>query len=148
MKNKLISIVTPCYNEEGNVKNVYKEVKNVFKSIEGYTYEHIFIDNSSKDNTVSILKKIAMSDRNVKIIVNTRNFGHIRSGAYAYFQASGDAIIPMVADLQDPPNLINDFIKKWEEGHKVVLGIKKGSEENFLMFNLRKLFYRLLNKIS
>jgi glycosyltransferase involved in cell wall biosynthesis len=148
MKNKLISIVTPCYNEEGNVEDVYKEVKNVFKSIEGYIYEHIFIDNSSKDNTVSILKDIARSDKNVKVIINTRNFGHIRSPYYAKLQASGDAMIGMVADLQDPPSLIKDFIKKWEEGHKVVLGVKKGSEENFLMFNLRKLFYRLLNKIS
>lgn len=145
---KLISIVTPCYNEEENVENVYKQVKEVFNGLEGYTYEHIFIDNSSTDMTVSILRRIAKVDNNVKIIVNSRNFGHIRSPYYAILQANGDAVILLVADLQDPPPMIIDFIKKWEEGYKVVLGVKAQSQESPIMFAIRKLYYNLINKLS
>ena len=90
---KLISVITPCYNEEENVEDVYREVKKVFDSLKGYTYEHIFIDNASKDKTVAILKDIAQEDKNVKIIMNTRNFGHIRSPYHALLQAEGDAVI-------------------------------------------------------
>ncbi|MDB9822150.1 glycosyltransferase family 2 protein [Deltaproteobacteria bacterium] len=145
---KLISIVTPCYNEEENVEGVYRQVKAVFDNLKNYTYEHIFIDNASEDNTVSILKNIAKDDRNVKIIVNSRNFGHIRSGYYCLLQASGDAVIPLVADLQDPPSMILEFIKKWDEGFKIVLGVKKKSEENPIMFAIRKLYYNLIEKYA
>ena len=145
---KLISVVTACFNEEDNVEEVYKQVKEVFNNLDGYTYEHIFIDNASKDSTVSILKKIAQVDKNVKIIVNTRNFGHIRSPYHAIMQASGDVVISIVADLQDPPAMIVDFIKKWEEGFKVVVGVKKKSEESFIFFAIRKFYYKLINKLS
>ncbi|MBY9085045.1 glycosyltransferase, partial [Paenibacillus sp. HN-1] len=111
-----------------------KQVKNVFENLPGYTYEHIFIDNASKDRTVAILKNIAHTDFNVKIIVNSRNFGHIRSPYHALLQAEGDAVILMVADLQDPPGMIKDFIEKWEEGYKVVLGVKTQSHESPAMF--------------
>ena len=121
LKLKLISVVTPCYNEEENVRNVYEQVKNVFEELGRYSYEHIFIDNASKDRTVSILKEIAREDKNVKIIVNARNFGHIRSPYHAILQARGDAVISISADLQDPPSMIADFIKKWEEGFKIVV---------------------------
>jgi glycosyltransferase involved in cell wall biosynthesis len=145
---KTISIVTPCYNEEENVLNVYNQVREVMAGIGKYEYEHIFIDNSSHDNTVAILKSIAAQDKNVKIIVNSRNFGHIRSPIHALFQARGDAVIGIVADLQDPPPMIADMIREWENGAYCVLGIKRTSEENSLMFWLRKQYYKLVERIS
>ena len=149
MEKKLISIVTPCYNEEGNVANLYEQVKVVIEGqLNKYDYEHIFIDNASSDNTVEILKDIAKNDNNLKIIVNSRNFGHIRSPVYAMMQASGDVIISLVADLQDPPEMIVDFINSYEDGFNIVLGIKESSKENSLMFKIRTLYYSFLNKIS
>lgn len=145
---KRISIVTPCYNEEDNVEEVYTQVKAIFSQLEGYDYEQIFIDNASKDQTVGILKGIASKDKNVKIIVNARNFGHIRSPYHALLQASGDAAILLVADLQDPPSLIKDFIQKWEEGYKVVLGVKHQSEESPAMFLVRRMYYNFINRVS
>lgn len=145
---KLISIVTPCYNEEANVAEVYRQVKAVFDKLPEYQYEHIFIDNASKDKTVSLLKEIATTDPNVKIILNARNFGHIRSPYHAILQSRGDAVILLVADLQDPPGMIADFIKKWEEGYKVVLGVKNESKESPLMFAIRKLYYNFINRVA
>ncbi|MEN6622313.1 MAG: glycosyltransferase family 2 protein [Smithella sp.] len=145
---KLISIVTPCYNEEDNVAELYSQVNKVFGRLPDYNYEHIFIDNASKDNTVSILKEIAAQDKKVKIIVNSRNFGHIRSPYYGLLQANGDAAIFLAADLQDPPNIIIDFVKKWEEGYKVVLGVKTKSQESPLMFAIRKMYYDFISKVS
>jgi glycosyltransferase involved in cell wall biosynthesis len=146
---KKISIVTACYNEEENVEELYFQVKKVMnEKVSQYAYEHIFIDNSSEDKTVDILKDIASKDKNVKIIVNSRNFGHIKSPTYGLFQATGDAVISIVADLQDPPELIPEFIKKWEEGNEIVIGIKKSSDENGLMFKIREFYYNLLSKLS
>ncbi len=145
---KLISIVTPCYNEEKNVAELYKEVKNIFADLKNYKYEHIFIDNASTDKTVNMLKGIAAVDINVKIIVNLKNFGHLKSPFYALLQASGEAVILVVADFQDPPVLIKDFIDKWERGYKVVVGIKSRSKENSLMFLARKMYYSLIQTIS
>ncbi|WP_334072092.1 MULTISPECIES: glycosyltransferase [Paenibacillus] len=143
-----ISIVTPCYNEEENVEELYKQVKKVFSQIDDCFYEHVFIDNASKDNTVSILKKMAKNDNNVKVILNSRNFGHIRSPYHALLQAEGDAVILLVADLQDPPGLIKDFIEKWKEGYKVVLGVKNESQESPAMFAIRKMYYNFINRVS
>jgi glycosyltransferase involved in cell wall biosynthesis len=148
VSQKTISIITPCYNEEGNVLNLYNQVREVMAGIGKYDYEHIFIDNASRDNTVAILKTIATEDPNVKIIVNSRNFGHIRSPIHALFQASGDAVIGIVADLQDPPPMIADLIREWENGAYCVLGIKRTSEENSLMFWARKQYYRLAERLS
>jgi len=146
---KRISIVTACYNEEENVEELYSQVKEVMdKQLSRYLYEHIFIDNSSEDRTVEILKKIASKDKNVKIIVNSRNFGHIKSPTHALFQATGDAVISVVADLQDPPEMIPEFIKKWEGGFDIVLAVKKDSEENSIMFKIREFYYALLSKLS
>jgi glycosyltransferase involved in cell wall biosynthesis len=145
---KHISVVTPCFNEEGNVQELYEQVKAVFQQLPSYTYDHIFIDNASKDRTVDILKGIANLDKNVKIIVNTRNFGHIRSPHHAILQAKGDAVISVVADFQDPPHLIKDFIKKWEEGYKIVIGVKHQSEESPIFFAIRKLYYNLIGTLS
>ena len=145
---KLISIITPCYNEEANVEAVYTEVKEIFAELNNYEYEHIFIDNASTDKTVPTLRDIAKKDKNIKVIVNTRNFGHIRSPHYALLQCRGDAAVFLVADLQDPPGLIKKFIRKWEEGYKIVLGIKEKSEETFLMLMIRNFYYNLINRIS
>jgi glycosyltransferase involved in cell wall biosynthesis len=147
-KQKKISVVTPCYNEEENVELVYSKVKDVFVELKKYDYEHIFIDNASTDNTVSILKAIASRDKSLKIIVNSRNFGHVRSPFYGLLQASGDAVICLASDLQDPPEMIRDFISKWEGGYKTVVGVKKQSKESKLMFATRKLFYSLIGSIS
>jgi glycosyltransferase involved in cell wall biosynthesis len=145
---KKISIVTACYNEEENVQDLYYAVKEVFSRLEQYTYEHIFIDNASKDNTVGILKKIAENDKNIKIIVNSRNFGHIRSPFHGILQASGEAVIFLVADFQDPPAMIKDFIRKWEEGYKIVVGVKTESKESRAMFFIRNRFYSLISRLS
>ena len=145
---KTISILTPCYNEEGNVLELYERVRDAIIAAGDYKYEHIFIDNASRDNTLRELKAIAARDKNVKVIRNTRNFGHVRSPMHALYQTSGDAIIGLVADLQDPPEMIVDFIRKWEEGYPVVIGIKAASDENGLMFWIRKKYYRLVNRLS
>ena len=145
---KLISIVTPCYNEEGNVHEVHERVRAVMDTLPAYRYEHIFIDNASRDATVAILKEIAASDRNVKIIVNSRNFGHIRSPMHAIYEARGDAVAVLLSDLQDPPELLRDMILDWERGVPIVVGIKETSEESSLMFWVRTCYYRLVNRLT
>ena len=145
---KKISIVTPCFNEEGNIEELYQQIKKIMAALKGYSYEHIFIDNHSTDRTVALLRKISKTDKKVKVIINTRNFGHIRSPFYGLLQADGDAVISMASDLQDPPNLIPDFIKKWEEGYKVVMGVKTHSHENKSVYFLRTFFYRFLQQLS
>ena len=146
---KKISIVTPCYNEQGNVIELYNQVKTQFdKLADKYIYEHIFIDNVSTDHTRQELLELAEKDINVKLIFNAFNAGHIRSPFYALQQAKGDAVMLMVADLQDPPMLIPQFIEKWESGYKVVVGIKNKSRENPIMYAIRTCFYRFIKKIS
>ena len=145
---KLISVVMGCYNEAENVEQVCREVRQVFEKLSQYDYEHIFIDNASEDDTVAILRELAKADSHIKIIVNNRNFGHIRSGYYAMLQAHGAAIISMASDLQDPPSLIPAFLQKWEEGYKMVRGVKTQSEESPLMFAIRKMYYSLINRLS
>lgn len=145
---KLVSVVTPCFNEEENIRTVYERIKAVFGNLPQYQYEHLFIDNASQDSTVKILREIAAGDRNVKVIVNTRNFGPYRSPAYGTFQAHGDAIIPIAGDLQDPPELIPALLAKWEEGFKVVAAIKASSEGSFLMKSLRQGYYYVVAYLS
>ena len=145
---KLVSVVTPCFNEEGNVLELYEQVRAVFEKAGRYRYEHIFIDNASTDRTVEILKEIAARDRNVKVIVNQRNFGPVRSPHHAFLQAAGDAVISLSADLQDPPSLIPAFLERWEQGFKVVVGVKRASKESWVMFLVRTLYYRLLHRLS
>jgi len=146
---KLISIVTACFNEEENVEKLYESVKEVMlKKMDNYKYEHIFIDNASTDKTANILKQIAKKDKNIKLIINSRNYGHMRSPVHGMFQASGDAIILIVADLQDPPEMIPQFVEKWEESNDIVLAIKESSEEGRAMFSIRKLYYKTLSKLS
>lgn len=145
---KHISVMTPCYNEEGNIEKIYEAVKQQFFKLPQYTYEHIFIDNYSTDLSREILKKIASKDKNVKVILNARNFGPNRSGTYGMLQGSGDALICIVCDLQDPPEMIPVFLEKWEQGYKVVMGQKVKSKENPIMYSVRKLYYRIMEKLS
>jgi glycosyltransferase involved in cell wall biosynthesis len=145
---KLITVVTPCYNEEQNVRELYEQVKAVFATRPQYRYEHLFIDNASTDGTVAILKELAAQDKNVKLIVNRRNFGQVRSPQHAILQAQGDAVIALAADLQDPPSLIPTFLREWESGHPVVLGVKASSEESAVMFAVRRAFYGLINRLA
>ena len=145
---RTITVLTPCYNEADNVQALYDRVRAVFQPLDEYTYEHLFIDNASTDATVSILRGIAERDKNVKVIVNTRNFGHVRSPYHALLQCRGDAVIGMAADLQDPPELIPAFLEKWREGYKVVLGVKAASEESTLMFGIRRLGYSVIDRLS
>jgi glycosyltransferase involved in cell wall biosynthesis len=146
---KTITVVTACYNEEENIAEVYRQVKQVFSDkLPQYRYEHLFIDNASKDKTVDILKGIAAQDKQVKVIVNTRNFGHIRSPFHALLQAKGDAVISLVADLQDPPSLIPELVAHWEKGTKMVLAVKAQSSETPLMWVVRKAFYEFISRLS
>lgn len=146
---KKISVVTICYNEEGNIREYYEQVVAIFKKLtDRYTYEIIVADNASTDHTPQVLREIAEHDSNFKVIFNSRNFGVNRSGNNALMQASGDAVVLMVSDLQDPPTLILDFIEKWEQGYKIVMAIKNKSEETKLLYFLRTLYYKTLEKLS
>jgi glycosyltransferase involved in cell wall biosynthesis len=145
---KLISVVSGCYNEEENVLECYLQIKKVFEEIGRYRYEHIFIDNGSRDRTAAILREIAAKDRNVKVILNARNFGHIRSGYHAMLQARGDAVISFVSDLQDPPELLKEFLAKWEEGYRVVVAVKKDSHESPIFFAIRRAYYELVARLA
>lgn len=148
-KKKKISFVTPCYNEEENVEPLHLEIMAAFEPLkEKYDYEHIYIDNSSKDKTREKLRELAGKNPKIKLIFNTRNFGHIRSPFHGLLQATGDAVILMASDLQDPPILIREMIQKWEAGHKVVMGVKSESRESPLMFAIRKAYYNLISRIA
>lgn len=145
---KLISIVTPTYNEEENIEELYEEIRRSISEIKDYNFEIIVIDNDSSDNTQEILRNIAKRDKTFKVIINNRNFGHIRSPYYGILQSSGIATIYLASDLQDPPKYIPELIAKWESGFKLVMAIKPESESGFLFHQIRKIYYRLLNKIS
>ena len=145
---KLISVVTPCYNEEGNVDELHRRIVAQFEQLPDYDFEHIYIDNASTDGTVAAIRRLASVDFRVKAIVNTRNFGIIRSSNYALLQAQGDAIINMASDMQEPPELIVDFVRQWEAGFKVVVGVKPDSQETAPMFALRRLYYATVGRIA
>jgi polyisoprenyl-phosphate glycosyltransferase len=145
---KIITVVTPCYNEEENIEELYAQTSAVFDSIPDIQYEHLFIDNCSTDRTSEILRRMAAEHPNIKVILNSRNFGHIRSPYYGLMQATGDAAIILVADLQDPPELIKQFIDHWLSGKKIVVGVKPSAEESSLMFGIRRLYYRLVTRIA
>jgi glycosyltransferase involved in cell wall biosynthesis len=145
---KTISVVTPCFNEEGNVREVYERVRSLMLSLGKYRYEHIFIDNASRDTTFSVLSKIAASDSNVKVIRNARNFGHVRSPMHAILQSRGDAVIVLMSDLQDPPEVLAQLLEEWEKGVPIVIAVKHQSRESAPMFLVRKMFYRLVNHLS
>lgn len=145
---QLLSIVTPCFNEQDNVDELYRRLKAAIAPLSQYEFEIIFIDNASEDETVAKVKKLAAADPTVKLIVNTRNFGHIRSPYYGITQSRGAATVYLASDLQDPPELIPEFIREWENGYKLVMAIKPISKGNALVHSMRKSYYRLLDGIS
>jgi glycosyltransferase involved in cell wall biosynthesis len=143
-----VSIVTGCYNEEGNVDELVERIRAQFAQLPGYDYEHILIDNASTDATVERVKALARDDKRIRLIVNARNFGHVRSPTHAILQAQGEAVITMASDLQEPPELIPEFIRQWEAGYPIVAGVKPRSEDTFIMKCLRGLYYRTIGRIS
>lgn len=145
---KLLSIISPCYNEEDNIEELYNRVSQIFLQYPQYDFEYLFIDNASTDKTVKKLKVLASKDKRIKIIVNTRNFGHLRSPYWGVIQTQGDATIYLASDLQDPPEIIPQFIEIWEQGYKIVLATKPISQGNQIVHRLRKAYYRILDGIS
>lgn len=149
MNKRLISVVTPSFNEVDNIKELCERIRaSMFTLSDRFDYEHIIIDNASTDQTVALARQLAEVDHHIKIIVNTRNFGPVRSPYYGVVAAFGDAVVLIAADLQDPPELIEEYVKKWEEGFDVVLPTKPRSDESLLMQRIRKIYYKLLNSIS
>lgn len=146
---KKISVVVPCYNEEKSVTELYRRVKNVFdRDLKSYDYEIIYADDYSKDGTRTIIRQLCAEDKRVRAIFNMANFGFSRNIFSALRQTSGDAVFLVFGDLQDPPELLPEFVKKWEEGCRVVIGQKDRSDENKLMFFMRKVYYSLINGLS
>ncbi len=148
MTQKLVTIVTGCFNEEENVRPLYEALQAIFKTRPQYRFEILYIDNASQDRTASVLRELAAEDPSVKVILNARNFGHIRSPMHALMEARGDALIPMASDFQDPPEKIPEFLDKWEQGSKVVMAVKEQSEESWLFYQLRERYYRMLARMS
>lgn len=144
----LITVLAPCFNEEGNVTELYQQVRAVFERMPQHRLEFVFIDNCSTDGTVAELRGLAAKDPAVKVIVNVRNFGHVRSPHHGLLQCRGDAVIMMASDLQDPPALIPELVAKWEEGAKIVAAVKRTTDEGFLYRLLRGTFYALIHRIS
>ena len=138
-----LTIVTPCFDEEANVRELYGQVRDAMATVLDIEYEHLFIDNASRDATVSILRGLAAEDKRVKVIVNTRNFGPVRSPYYGFLHAGGDAVLTCSADLQDPPALLPQFVAEWRNGYKVVIGVKEGARESWPMDRVRRFYYWL-----
>ncbi|OJW47806.1 MAG: glycosyltransferase [Alphaproteobacteria bacterium 41-28] len=147
---KKISVITPCFNEEASIIECVEEVRKVFeRDLPDYELEHIFCDNCSTDRTVEILKQLAVTDHRIKIIVNSRNFGILKNTYNGVLSASGDAaILFMPVDLQDPPELIPEFVKQWEQGYEIVYGMRAKREEGFFIRSARKTYYRLLSRLT
>jgi glycosyltransferase involved in cell wall biosynthesis len=145
---KLISIVSACYNEEGNITELHDRITAVMQSLPQYDYEIIIIDNKSTDGTRKEIREICALDPKFKAIFNVRNFGHIRSPWHGFLQGHGDAAIFLCSDLEDPPELIPSMLEKWEAGYKLALAVREGTDERGLYPYLRKAYYRLLNKAS
>lgn len=145
---KLISIVSGCYNEELNIPELHERITRAMENFPQYDYEILLIDNASQDKSVEVIRSIAAKDKRLKAIVNVRNFGHIRSPYHALLLAQGDAVIGMASDLEDPPELIPAFIRKWEEGYKIAIGVRTKSAETGLMPLMRKAYYSLITRIS
>lgn len=144
---KLISVVTPVYNEQDNIVELCERIRTVMGGLD-YDYEHVCIDNCSTDRTLEILRDQAARDPRVKVIVNARNFGYIRSSFHGLLQTGGDATVLIASDLQDPPEMIAEFLANWEAGFKVVMAVKPESEESRVMFEIRRLYYRVIARIS
>jgi polyisoprenyl-phosphate glycosyltransferase len=144
-----LTLVSGCFNEEENIPELYERVTRVMREqLPEYDYEYILADNASTDKTVEVLREIASRDRRIKVIVNNRNFGPVRSGYNALLNSYGDAVIALASDLQDPPELIPDFVRKWREGYEIVLAQKTKSEEFPLFYMLRSAYYYVVDRLS
>lgn len=144
-----ITVVVPTYNEEKNIPHIYERVKNVFENkIKQHDFQILFADNASKDGTQKLIRELCIKDGRVQAIFNNTNFGFSKSSFYGLSQAEGDCAVLMYADMQDPPEVIPEFVKHWEEGYKIVVGIKNKSKENPLMYCIRGIYYKLLDKMS
>lgn len=148
MERGSICVLTPCFNERNNVALLSEKVAGIMARESIADYSHLFIDNASTDGTGAELMRLAAGDCRLKVILNVRNFGHVRSPFHALLQAPGDAVIVMAADFQDPPDLLPEIIKKWRDGYPVVLGQKVNSKESWLFFGLRKLYYKLVKRLA
>lgn len=144
----LITLVSGCYNEQDNIPELYERVTAVMAQLQEYDWDYIFADNASTDGTLAVLRAIAAKDRRIKVIVNNRNFGPLRSGYNALLQARGAAVIALASDLQDPPELIPQFIAKWEQGDEIVLAQKTNSAEFPLFFLMRSAYYFFVDRLS
>lgn len=145
---KLITIMTPCFNEELNVREVHRRLMAVAANLPEFQFEHLFIDNASTDGTVEVLREMAADDPSVKVIVNARNVGGARSGMHGLLQAEGSAVGALFADLQDPPELFMEMIREWKRGYPVVAAIKNTSDEGRLMYWIRTRYYRLVAQLT
>jgi len=145
---KLISIISGCYNEEANLPIYYEMISKIMDSLPQYDFECLIADNCSEDRSDEILEEIAQKDKRFKIVFNLKNYGPGRSGANILYRAKGDAVICLASDLQDPPEMIPDFLKKWEEGNKIVWGQREDSKEMWLMETIRCVYYRIISLIS
>ena len=146
---KTISIVVPCYNEEENVEALSQAIIATFeKDLPAYGYELLFIDNDSQDSTRDIIRRLCAGNKNIKGIFNAKNFGQFNSPYYGMLQTTGDCTILMAADFQDPVEMIPKYVKEWENGYKIVIGIKNSSQENKLMYWLRGCYYKMIKKLS
>ncbi len=146
---KKISVLIPCYNEEENVVPISEAViKTLTKDLPEYDYELVFIDNDSQDRTRSLIRQLCNENPKIKAIFNARNFGQFNSPYYGMLQITGDCVIEMVADFQDPVELIPQYVHEWEKGYKIVIGIKTSSKENRLMYWLRGCYYKMMKKLS
>lgn len=146
---KKVSILIPCYNEEENVGPMSEAIVELFtKELPQYDYELLFIDNDSHDNTRPILRDICAKNKKVKAIFNAKNFGQFNSPYYGILQTTGDCVISMVCDFQDPIDLIPKYLQEWENGYKIVIGIKTSSKENPIVYHLRSLYYKIIKKFS
>jgi polyisoprenyl-phosphate glycosyltransferase len=146
---KKINVVVPCFNEEENVVPISTAIIGVFEEfLSSYDYDIIFIDNCSTDNTRPLLKDLCRTNKKIKAIFNTKNFGQFNSPVYGLTQATGDCAVLMAADFQDPVEIIPSFVREWENGYKIVCGIKKGSKENKIVYMLRSLYYKIIVKMS
>ena len=148
MKKK-ISVVIPTYNEEANVVPLSKAVTEVMeRDLSDYDYEILFIDNHSKDNTQALIRGLCANNKNIKAIFNAKNFGQARSPVYGMKQAYGDCVVRMCADFQDPVEMIPKFVREWEQGNKIVIGVKNASQERKGMYRIRGLYYKMIRKIT
>lgn len=144
-----VTVVIPTFNEELNINSAYERIKNLFETqLKGYEFQLLFIDNDSKDKSRELIRELSQKDNRVQAIFNNTNFGFSKSSFYGLSQAEGDCAVLMYADMQDPPEVIPEMIKKWEEGYKVVVGIKSKSKENPFMYMIRGIYYKLLDKLS